>query len=85
MCIRDSNCTNVQTAGWLDCHQELRVLIDLTGNDGLLLVAAGHAAHGGQTALTAAHIVLGNELIGVFAHLIAADKAALLELGLRCV
>ena len=76
------NCTNVQTAGWLNCHQELRVLIDLTGNDGLLLVAAGHAAHGGQAALTAAHIVLGNELIGVFAHLIAADKAALLELRL---
>ena len=38
---------HVQAARRLDRHEQLGVLVDLAGHDGLLLVAAGHAAgHG---------------------------------------
>ena len=35
---------NVQAAGRLHGDQQLGILVDLAGHDGLLLVAAGHAA-----------------------------------------
>ena len=73
---------HVQAAGGLHCHQQLGVFVDLTGNDRLLLVAAGHAAHDGSAALAAAHVILGDQLIGVLPHLFTADKAVVLELGL---
>ena len=76
------NGTHVQTTGGLHCHQQLGVAVDLAGDDCLLLVAAGHTAHGGHTALTAAHVVLLDQPVGVLAHLIGTDKAALLELRL---
>ena len=43
--------THVQTAGGLDGYQQLWVLVDLTGDDGLLLVAAGHTAGDGRQGL----------------------------------
>ena len=42
---------HVQAAGGLHGHQQLGIPVDLTGNDRLLLVAAGHAAHDGVAAL----------------------------------
>ncbi len=71
------NGTDIQAAGGLHCHQQLGVFVDLAGNDRLLLVAAGHAAHDGCAALAAAHVVLGDQLIGILPHLFTADKAAL--------
>ena len=73
---------DIQAAGGLNSHQQLGVFVDLAGDDGLLLVAAGHAAHDGGAALTAADVVLSDELIGVLADFIGLDEAALLELGL---
>ncbi len=35
---------DVQTAGRLHGDEQLGILVDLAGDDGLLLVAAGHAA-----------------------------------------
>ena len=61
---------DVQAAGGLHRHQQLGVFVDLAGDDGLLLVAAGHAAHDGGAALTAADVVLRDELIGVLADLL---------------
>ena len=73
---------DVQTAGWLDCDQQLRLLIDLAGDDGLLLVAAGHTAGDGGRALAAAHVILLDKALGVFLHGGLFDEAVVLELGL---
>ena len=56
---------HVQSAGGLDGDQQVRVLIDLPGHDGLLLVAAGHAAGDGHRALAGAHVVLLDQPLGI--------------------
>src|SRR5699024_6526608 len=66
----------------LDRYQKLRLLVDLTGDDGFLLVAARHAAGNGLGSLTAAHIILTDQLFGIFLDFTLADKAMVLELGL---
>ena len=66
--------------GWT-ATSSLGVLVDLTGNDGFLLVAAGHAAHDGGTPLAAAHVVLLDQAVGILAHRRLIDKAHLLEPG----
>ena len=76
------NGADVQAAGGLHCHQQLGVFVDLTGNDGFLLVAAGHAAHDGGAALAAADVVLRDQFIGVLPHFPFLDEAAFLELRL---
>ena len=57
-------------------------LIDLAGDDGLLLVAAGHAAGDGGRALAAAHIVLLDQALGVLEDGVLLDEAVVLELRL---
>src|SRR5699024_11518306 len=69
-------------AGGLDLHQQFGVAVDLTGDDGLLLVAARHAAGDGHAALAAADVVLPDQPVRVFPYLVLADKAVVLELGL---
>ena len=53
----------------------IRDSVYLACDDGLLLVAAGHAARYGHRALTGADIVLLNELIGILADIFAPQKA----------
>ena len=76
------NGTHVQAAGGLHGNEQLGIPVDLTGNDRLLLVATGHAAHDGGAVLAAAHVVLCDQPVGVLTHFIRTDEAALLELRL---
>ena len=73
---------HVQSAGRLNGHEQWGVLVQLAGDDGLLLVSARHAAHDGEGPLAAAHVELLDQPVGVGAHLVLSDKAALLELRL---
>ena len=76
------NGSNIQAAGRLHSHQQLGILIDFARDDGFLLVAAGHAAGNGHTALAGTHIVLLNQVVRILAHFIRLDKAIMLELRL---
>ena len=73
---------HVQAAGGLHRHDQRKIAVNLAGDDGLLLVAAGHAAGHGDRALTGAHVVLLNQALGILANLVEADEAAPLEAGL---
>ena len=73
---------HVQTAGGLNCDDQSLVTVQLTGNDGLLLVAARHGARHGNRALTGTHVKLLNQFFRVGAHCSLIDKAKILEPGL---
>ena len=62
--------------------QAAAVLIDLAGDDSLLLVAARHTAGDGGRALTTAHIVLLDEPLGIVEDGPFLNKAVVLELRL---
>ena len=60
------------------------MLVDLAGNDGLLLVAAGHAARRCDRALARAHVVLLDQALSVGADVLAAQEAGLVgEFGFK--
>ena len=69
------NSTYIQTAGGLYRHQQLGILIDLTGDDSLLLVAAGHTAGDGNRPLTAAHVVLLDQTLRVLADIVSPQES----------
>ena len=73
------NGAHVQAAGGLDGNEQLRVLVNLPGHDGLLLVAAGHAAGHGDRPLAGADIVLVDEAVGVVPDGFALQKARLAD------
>ena len=56
---------DVQAAGGLDSYQQVGVFIDLAGDNGFLLVAAGHATGDRDGTLAAAHVVLFDEALGI--------------------
>ena len=68
---------HVQTPGRLDRDQQLRVLVDFPGDDGLLLVAAGHTAGRGDGALTGADVILFDQPVGVVSDILSAQEAGL--------
>ena len=53
--------THIQTAGGLDSHQQLRLLIDFPRHNGFLLVAAGHTPGNGQKQLENAYDGIHNK------------------------
>ena len=67
----------------VDGDQEIRVQVDLPGNDGLLLVAAGHAAHRGHRPLSGADVKPVDEVLRVGADGLPLDEAPLLESGVH--
>ena len=71
---------DVQAARGLDGDDERLFAVQLAGHDGLLLVAAGHAAHDRDGPLAGAHVVLLDQPLGVFAHVAGVDEAGVLEL-----
>ena len=76
------NRAHVQASGGLDGDDQRQITIDLAGDDGLLLVTAGHGTGNRHRALTGAHIVLLDQVLRISAHRIKADKTILLELRL---
>ena len=73
------NRAHVQSARGLHRHDERHIPIQLARHDGLLLIAARHTAHDGVRALSGAHVVLLDQLLGVFAHRAEADKAVIFK------
>ena len=73
---------HVQAAGGLDRDDQRLVPVQFTGDDGLLLVAAGHAAGDRDRALAGAHVKLVDQPVGVFSHFVEADEAVGLEGGI---
>ena len=69
---------HVQATGGLDGDEQLGILVDLTGNDGLLLVAAGHGPGNGDGALTGTDVILLDEPLGIGADVLAAQEAELI-------
>ena len=72
----------VKTSGRLHCHKKLRVFVNLSCNNRLLLVTAGHTPHNGHRSLTASHIILLDQLLRISAHLARLDKARAFKLRL---
>ena len=70
---------HVQAPGGLHGDQQLRVLVDLPGDDGLLLVAAGHAAGHCDRPLAGADVVLLDQAVGVLADGLALQEARLAD------
>ena len=68
---------DVQPARRLNGDEELRLLVELSGDDGFLLVAAGHASRNRDRALTGTHVVLLDEPVGISADSGALQEAAL--------
>ena len=60
----------------LDGDEKIGVLVDLTGHDGLLLVAAGHAPGNGDGSLARADIVLLNEPDSILPDGLSFQKAS---------
>ena len=50
--------SDVQTSGRLYRYQQLVLFIDLTGDDGFLLVAAGHRSRDGDRSLSGSYVEL---------------------------
>ena len=73
---------HVQAACGLHRYDERLVAVDLAGDDGLLLIAAGHAARNRDRPLAGAHVILLDQLFGVLAGFVEADEAVALELRL---
>ena len=71
-----------QAASGLDRHDQRLVPVHLSGNDGLLLIAAGHASGRGHRPLSGADVVLFDQPLGVAPDLVVPDKSKMLELGL---
>ena len=69
---------DVESAGRLYGNQKVGILVNFTGNDRLLLVSAGHASGCGDGTLSAADIVLIDQLIRVGADIIAAEETGLI-------
>ena len=69
------NGAHVQAPGGLDGDEQLRVLVNLPGDDGLLLVAAGHAPGRRNGALAGTDVVLLNEAHGVLPDGLPFQKA----------
>ena len=66
---------DVKAARRLNRDEQLGILVDLASDDGLLLVAAGHAARRCDRALAGADVVLLDELIGILAYVFALQKS----------
>ena len=58
------------------------ILVDLTGYDGFLLVAAGHTPGHRHRSLTASDVVLFDQALGIGADLAEFNKAVFLEFGI---
>ena len=66
---------DVQAPGGLDSDQHLRIFVNFAGNDGFLLVAAGHCAGGGDGSLTGADIILFDQLVRILPDIFPAQEA----------
>ena len=66
---------NVKTASRLNSDQEFGILIDFTGNNRLLLVAAGHGTCHGNGTLTATDIKFFNQSFRIGANVLLAEEA----------
>ena len=70
---------DVESARRLHGDEQLRVLIDFAGHDGLLLVAAGHAPRDGDGALAGADVILLDEPCRIGADIGAPEEAGLVR------
>ena len=70
---------DVEAAGGLDGDQKFRSLVDLTGDNGFLLVTAGHGAGYGNGALAGADIVGFHQPLGVGADIFAPQETELVH------
>ena len=68
---------DIQTSGRLHRNQKLRILIYFTGNDRLLLIAAGHAPGNGHRTLSGTHVILRDQLFGICPDIFPIQKACL--------
>ena len=74
------NGADVKSARGLDRYDQRLVTVELTGDNGLLLVAAGHAARNGDRPLAGADVELVDEPLGIAADAGAVYEARVLEL-----
>ena len=73
------NGTNIQTSGRLDADQHFMIAVQFTGNDRLLLVAAGHGADNCMGALTGTNIEILDQTVGILVDIASPEESCLGE------